>query len=1199
MPTHLFFSNNIETLAREFARAMAERRDGFTPPTIIVPNPYLQKWLQLLIAGCNGIAMNLDFRFLDEGLWGILNTVTAGEEKPSMIGQKEIQLMLYHSLESLDSNNKRTKPLTKYLFSTDGSKKADYDHKAWQLSSRLARYFIQYEIYREDMVQKWKTGKLLYNTDMEATQQHLYQLIFQEGGFRDVINKNWFTLPQYWDRISAGAPPRGYRALYLFGKSQLSPFHTRLIYELAKYLDIFLYQVNPCSEFWEDVTTTGEDRWQRIRSIKIDHGGEGDTLSSNDNENPLLKLWGKAGRETIKLLSLLEEAGSKELSFTSEWLFPEPEKEDAANTLRTVQDQVLRRTTLLESPRKMNQDTSIQIAACPEIFREVEAVYNSILFNLEHDAGLNMTDIAIMLPDMALYAPVIQSVFSRDPRRVSYSIIDSTAATDSMFGRGVRSILEIASGSFTRREIFDLIYNPCFLEAHGMDLDDAGAWLSWVDRLNIFRGFNKSDDIDPERNLFTWQQGLQRIRLGRIMQTPGPYSHDGSFLDYKNIVPYSDMSSDNRRTSGMFNLAIELLHARTKDLHNLKASGEEWGRILEGLISDFLAIPADRPAESYVRDALSESLMKLVAMDRLVKNKKRAWATLPFFKDYIMENLADIPSAHGSYLTSGINISALIPKRQIPFKIIYVMGMQEGLFPGAVDSSTLNLITIKRKIGDSTRPDDNRYLFLETLLAARKKFYITYISKDLQKDQDFFPNSVTGQLATYLNNHVISRDFDIIRVPPSGSSADYISPDSRIESYSDFIFSRTHDKIQPVTYSESDRLVLLKNAMERHPLGPAIAAEIKEKISDKIPDFSILPGAGPSGRETTAVSLRDVTYFLINPVESALRWHLSIYDDDEEDKTVTEDEPFFSAFPYNYQFITDVLKYFISIGSPKEIQPFINDCYRHARLRSAMPDGAYGEIDLEELTGVIMDRLTGEESLSKFLRVRNNSSFFQNIVCGSARLSAASDRSFPPLICPVNQKGNERSVELSGTLPFLWKNDSTGDCETLIITASAKPSVSHVIQPFLFYMASASGLVKDLHQLMGGGAFTVHVSHRSGITPYRYQTSSVESRAYLSLLLAGFLDETSFDLLPISIVTNGKLVQPCDMKEHPDDNEKRLYRQELAQLIDNDAEKLMPAYRPMKIVELMNAKVPADAYEKARDRLGMLLKPITGGGPSE
>ena len=75
MPTHLFFSNNIETLAREFARAVSGRHDGFNPCTIIVPNPYLQKWLQLLIADSNGIAMNLDFRFLDEGLWEILNEV--------------------------------------------------------------------------------------------------------------------------------------------------------------------------------------------------------------------------------------------------------------------------------------------------------------------------------------------------------------------------------------------------------------------------------------------------------------------------------------------------------------------------------------------------------------------------------------------------------------------------------------------------------------------------------------------------------------------------------------------------------------------------------------------------------------------------------------------------------------------------------------------------------------------------------------------------------------------------------------------------------------------------------------------------------------------------------------------------------------------------------------------------------------------
>jgi exodeoxyribonuclease V gamma subunit len=1199
MPTHLFFSNAIETLAREFARAIAERHDEFNPCPIIVPNPYLKKWLQLYIASCNGIAMNLDFRFLDEGLWEILSTIHTAAEKPLMMEQKDMQLLLYHSIAALDSGKKRVTKLTEYLFGADKIKKADYDHKVWQLSSRLTRYFLQYELYREEMIQKWMKGKLLYNTEMEATQQCLYRSIFQEGGHRDVINRNWFTLPQYWNRISPRVSPRGSRTLYLFGKSQLSPFHARLIYELGKYLDIFLFQVNPCSEFWEDVTTPREDRWERIRSIKIDESGEGNTLQYKDTENPLLKLWGKTGRETIKLLSLLEEAGSKEFNFESEWLFPEHQKCNAANILRTVQDQILRRTTLLESPQKMKQDTAIQIASCPDIFREVEAVYNSILFNLEHDSKLNMTDIAIMVPDMAIYGPVTQSVFSRDPKRISYCIIDSTAATDSIFGRAVRSILEIASGPFTRKEIFDLMYNPCFLEARGMTLDDAAVWLSWADRLNIFRGFNKTGDIDPDRNLYTWQQGLQRIRMGRIMQTPGLYSHDSCFLDYNNIVPYSDMSSDNQRIIETFNLAIELLHARTKHLQNLLSSGEAWGHIIEGLIFDFLAIPADRPAESYVRNALSESLKKLIAMDRLIKNSKNAWASLSFIKEYITENLAEIPSTHGSYLTSGINISALIPKRHIPFKIIYVMGMQEGLFPGAVDSSTLNLTNIKRKIGDSTRPDGNRYLFLETLLAARDKFYITYISKDLQKDQDFFPNSIIGQLITYLNNHVISDDFAVIRVPSSGSSENYIYSDAGMEPYSDFIKFRTNDTLQPVTYSESDRLVLLRNAIEHHALDPAIAAAIKEKISKKIPDFRIPPVINPAVEETIAVSLRDLTYFLINPVESSIRWHLSIYDEDDEDKTLPEDEPFFSSFPYNYKFITDVLKYYVQSRSGGDLKSFIDDYYRHARLKSNTPDGAYGDIDLEELTDVIMDRLNAGDSLSGFLHARKNISFFQNIMFGSVKVNAKSDRCFQPLMCPVIQNGQERTVELSGMLPFLWKNLNTGDCETLIITTSTKPSASHVIQPFLFYMASASGLNNNLHQFIGTGTFTIHVSYKNGIAPYRYQVADIESRTFLSRLLADFLDETSFDMLPISIITNSRIAQPSDMKELPDETDKRLYRQALAQLIDDDADKLMPAYRPMRILELMKANVPADAYEKARDRLGILLKPITGGDSSE
>jgi hypothetical protein len=46
---------------------------------------------------------------------------------------------------------------------------------------------------------------------------------------------------------------------------------------------------------------------------------------------------------------------------------------------------------------------------------------------------------------------------------------------------------------------------------------------------------------------------------------------------------------------------------------------------------------------------------------------------------------------YGDYLTSGVTISALLPMRPIPFKIVYVLGMQEGDFPGRADTSSLDL----------------------------------------------------------------------------------------------------------------------------------------------------------------------------------------------------------------------------------------------------------------------------------------------------------------------------------------------------------------------------------------------------------------------------------------------------------------------------------------------------------------------------
>jgi exodeoxyribonuclease V gamma subunit len=1198
MPTRLYFSNNIETLARAFARELADRNDWFAPCAIIIPNPYLQKWLQMQIAHHYGIAMNLDFSFLNDGLWKTVDSIYDGQNKPSMIDQLDIQLMLHHIMVTLDTGNTTVKPITDYLYSPDGAVKKDYDHKIWQLSSRLSRYFIEYELYREDMIQDWMRGKLQLRSDLEAAQRYLYYELFKKDGCRDAVNSSLLTLPQYWNRVSPAAKARASGKLYLFGKSQLSPFHARMLYELGNVMDISLYQVNPCSEFWEDVTTPGEDRWQRIRSIRIEKLGEENSLSYDDDENPLLKIWGKTGRETIKLLSMLEDAGSAAMNFQSEWLVadnPLP----ADTCLGTVREQILKRTTRPTGKNEPGQDTSIQIARCPEIFREAEAVYNSILYNLEHDAALKMTDIAVMVPDMEAYGPVLHSIFSREPKRLSYSIIDSTAATDSLFAQGIGSIFQIASGSFTRTEIFGLVYNRCFLAAHNMNIDEAGAWLAWADALQVFRDFNKNNDIDPRRNRYTWEQALQRIRLGRIMNPSEADRNEAIFLDYKNIVPYADMYSGDQRLIDSFNSVLELLYARTGRLRDLDASGEVWAEIIEGLASDFLSVPEDRPEESAVRQKLFAEMRRLSSMDLPEETGPGVRYSLSFIKEFIANTLSTIPSTRGSYLTSGINISAFVPKRQVPFKIIYIMGMQEGAFPGIVDASTLNLMNYSRKIGDVSRPDANRYLFLETLLAAREKLYITYIYKDLQKDKGYYPNSVIGQFITYLKTHVISNEFIITEVPPSGNSERYLNPDPALLSCTDFIVSLTEGKYRPVNYTEQDLLILYRNVLTSGDGNKNESADIRKRISEKVPDFSVPVPEQKENNENIAISLRELSQFLVNPIESSLRWHLGIYDEDDEDRTLPEDGPFFTKYPYDYRFIHDVLNYYIHNGKTHDIQLYMRDYYEHASLMSITPDGVYGEIDYDNCSAMITERLDAEPGLSEFIESRKNSSLFQNITFGTNNIKIKPDLIYPALHFGRTELNRDLCVGLSGSLPCIWKDPGSGQCETLVITNSAKPSVVHVVQPFLFYMAAISGLVKDLDVFIGPGTFTIHVSHKGGVTPYRYRSSGDEARAYLNRLLADFLDETSFDILPLAIIAGQKVLAQHDMNDNPDKEAVNRYRELLIRLIDEDAEKELPAFRPMRILSLMEAEVPADAYIKVRDRMGMLLKPFSeGNAPS-
>src|SRR5262249_23095927 len=87
------------------------------------------------------------------------------------------------------------------------------------------------------------------------------------------------------------------------------------------------------------------------------------------------------------------------------------------------------------------------------------------------------------------------------------------------------------------------------------------------------------------------------------------------------------------------------------------------------------------------------------------------------------------------------------------------------------------------------------------------------------------------------------------------------------------------------------------------------------------------------------------------------------------------------------------------------------------------------------------------------------------------------------------------------------------------------------------------------------------------------------------------LDRTSFDLLPFVLLVKNKELRPAYTltDEDPELIESRdRYSRRLQQALDEDELKEFRAYRPMKLLEIVDAKVPADAFDKVRRRFRLL-----------
>lgn len=850
----LTYSNRTEALLARLVRRVHARRevDRLAPIPIVVPNRNVERYVELGIAGQLGIAANLRFERL-----GSFVRTWLGEEL--LLGDR-LRARVLSALLEVPADDVML-PVRRYLEGA-GDRSEAIDLRRAQLALHLSRIFEEYTFARPELLAAWDAGSTRF-----AGGPHAITEAWQAALWR-TVRAGATTLAEAVER----AGPSPWSELHVFGLSYVARIYSRVFAALGDRADVHLYALNPCEEFWEDVETPGELRRRR----KISDAEPEWMLEENpfgigvEGETPLLRLWGRPGREHVRLLGALTDC-----DFEAAFEAP-PASAAAADALPLfaglsaepllirLQRDILARTpkrTANDAPR----DPSVQVFACPSVRREIETVAAEIwqLVRDHHDLTFDRIAVIVNGPDRDLYLPHIAAVFE-EACAIPFNVADASLAQGSPLVSAALALMALPSTRFARPDVLAVITHPSIRPA---DVE-ARDWVELADRLGIFFGLDEEAHRGTyvRGDLLHWDQGIARIALGAFMGGEAFVSFDGG-----SYLPEEREPGDT--TAAKLAFLVRSLASDVRFAQSAKLTLAEWARFFGALLRCYL-VPQDEREESALRRTLA-AIESLAAHDVPPVSYTIA-------HELAKEAVLALSSGSGQQLADGVAVSSLLPMRAIPFRAIFVLGLGEGRFPAADRRDSMDLCAARRLLGDVTPPERDRYTFLETLICARERLYLSYVARDEQTGDALAPSTVIEELLDVIEaGYLRGARQRIVRRPKlrrhEEESIAGILPEAAAE-----LRARRLGKALREDVPDAD--VVRADGIRR----AARSAELLEALA-----LAPLPDRGARALDARLrLSLGALRRFLECPLQAWTRQLLGLDDDEIDGAAALADEPF-------------------------------------------------------------------------------------------------------------------------------------------------------------------------------------------------------------------------------------------------------------------------------------------------------------------
>ncbi len=724
---HVHRASRLEALAAAAREVLASTRpaDPLAPQTMVVAHAGIARWLRQFLVlhpgdspgGARGIVANLDlvlpFEWLDRLECELLEAGAAPE------WQRE---SLRWRIDALLPQMAAAPELADRLTGEESAR-----HR-FRLADRLAALFTQYLLYRRDTVAAWERGR---DTHWQASlwRQLRNQIEGQHRG--DTMQALLAALTRGMATAAAHAPE------LLFGFNHLPVDHLQLVDALAQRGPVHLFHLTPTFALWGDIATE--------RAIAEADDAEALHLESG---HPLLAALGGHGQVLASML----EAHAGEPGFGDALDAAAPLRTDRLGRLQRSLRELDASPGIAEAVTHASalHDASLRVHSCATHLRELEVLRDAILDRMVADPTLTPRDIIVMAPDIERYAPLLPAVFG-DPefeRWLPYQCSDRPLGALHPLLARVDALLSLDQVRFGVDDLLDLLELPALARRFDVEPRTVEAIAHWARESGVSWGLDGHDrervtagaSNAPTRH--SWQFALDRVTAGHL--------RGASEILLANVLPLGD---DDASSGDALRVLASLLRSlqEWRDLIAIPRSVAQWAAQLRRNLIGALFAPARED------DASRAALAQLeTAIAGVVTEARMAGRSDPVAFDAVRESLRGLIRGVGArqpFLGGGIAVCGMVPARALPFRMVCVLGLNDGEFPRNDSGRGLDLMQAPGawRRGDRSQRDEDRYLFLESVLSARHVLHLSWRGISPVNGDAQTPSSPLAELMSWLD----------------------------------------------------------------------------------------------------------------------------------------------------------------------------------------------------------------------------------------------------------------------------------------------------------------------------------------------------------------------------------------------------------------------------------------------------------------